>query len=114
MFESNKKTGNLGEIKATAYLKRQKYKILENNFQNKLGEIDIIAEKGGVIVFVEVKTRLTYKYGEPIEAVDYRKQNKIKKVAEIYLMIKNKSLSDVRFDVIEVLDNNINHIENAF
>ncbi len=110
----NKIKGDSGEIKAQHYLKKNKYKILETNFKNKLGEIDIVAEKGGVVIFVEVKSRLTNAYGRPMEAVDSRKQNKIKKVAEIYLMIKNRYYNDCRFDVIEVFDDKIEHIENAF
>lgn len=106
--------GKKGERKAVLFLKKHGYKILETNFKNKIGEIDIIAEKDGVIVFVEVKNRSTYRFGRPIEAVDFRKQNKIKKVAEIYLMIKNKYYNDVRFDVVEVSNDNLEHIENAF
>lgn len=106
--------GKKGEIKAVLFLKQHSYKILETNFKNKIGEIDIIAEKDGVIVFIEVKNRSTYRFGRPIEAVDFRKQNKIKKVAEIYLMIKNKYYNDVRFDVVEVSNDNLEHIENAF
>lgn len=106
--------GKKGEIKAVLFLKQHGYKILETNFKNKIGEIDIIAEKDGVIVFIEVKNRSTYRFGRPIEAVDFRKQNKIKKVAEIYLMIKNKYYNDVRFDVVEVSNDNLEHIENAF
>lgn len=106
--------GKKGEIKAVLFLKKHGYKILETNFKNKIGEIDIIAEKDGVIVFIEVKNRSTYRFGRPIEAVDFRKQNKIKKVAEIYLMIKNKYYNDVRFDVVEVSNDNLKHIENAF
>ena len=110
----NKIEGTGGEILAVNFLKKKKYKILETNFSNHVGEIDIIAEKDGVIVFVEVKRRQTLQYGRPIEAVDTRKQNKIRKVAEIYLMLKNKTLADVRFDVIEILGDEINHVENAF
>lgn len=106
--------GKKGEIKAVLFFKKHGYKILETNFKNKIGEIDIIAEKDGVIVFIEVKNRSTYRFGRPIEAVDFRKQSKIKKVAGIYLMIKNKYYNDVRFDVVEVSNDNLEHIENAF
>lgn len=110
----NSVDGKIGETKAVLFLKKNGYKILETNFKNKIGEIDIIAEKDAVIVFVEVKNRSTYQFGRPIEAVNLHKQNKIKKVAEIYLMIKKKYYNDVRFDVIEVTDNDLEHIENAF
>ena len=110
----NKIEGDGGEILAANFLKLQKYKILQTNYRNKIGEIDIIAQKGQTIVFVEVKRRSTLQYGRPIEAVDTRKQNKIRKTAEIYLMLNKQTLNDVRFDVIEILDEEINHVENAF
>ena len=110
----NKVQGSIGEIDAIELLKKNGYKILETNYKTKFGEIDIIALEKGIIVFIEVKRRSTLMYGRPIEAVDYYKQRKIKKVAEFYL-IKNKRLeNDVRFDVIEILDKQIEHIKNAF
>ena len=110
----NKIEGDGGEILAANFLKSQKYKIVQTNYCNKVGEIDIIAQKGDVLVFVEVKRRSTLAFGRPIEAVDYRKQQKIRKTAEIYLMLAGKTYSDVRFDVIEILGEKINHVENAF
>ena len=67
-----------------------------------------------MIVFVEVKTRASCQFGRPAEAVTPHKQQKIRTVASYYLMLKGLSESDVRFDVIEVLDDEINHIKNAF
>lgn len=110
----NKIRGDIGEIDAVDFLKNKGYSILETNFSTKFGEIDIIAKDKDVIVFVEVKQRETLAYGRPIEAVNYRKQNKIRRVAEFYLMLKHKSLCDVRFDVIEILGDKINHEINAF
>ena len=110
----NKIEGNVGEIKAVNFLKKKKYKIITTNYKNKIGEIDIIAEKDDLIVFVEVKNRSTFAFGRPIEAVTLQKQNKIKKVAEIFLMINHIQYHNVRFDVIEVFDDFINHTENAF
>ncbi len=110
----NKIEGTGGEILAANFLKQKKYKILQMNYSNRIGEIDIIAQQGKTTVFVEVKRRQTLAYGRPIEAVDKRKVNKIKKVAEFYLVLAGKSECDVRFDVIEILGEEINHIENAF
>lgn len=110
----NKIEGNKGEIRAVQFLKKEKYKILQTNYKNRIGEIDIIAEKDNVIVFVEVKNRSTFAFGRPIEAVTLHKQNQIKRVAEIYLMMKNMYNHDVRFDVIEICDDFINHMKNAF
>ena len=111
----NKITGNIGEARAYAYLEQQGYEILDTNFKTKIGEIDIIAEdKTGRIVFVEVKSRATYAHGYGREAVTISKQRTIRRVAEIYLMKKSKIDAYTRFDVIEIIDDNITHIEHAF
>ena len=106
--------GNAGEVIAQEYLKKNKYKILETNFRCKFGEIDIIATKNDVIIFVEVKSKSSKKYGLPREMVTVYKQNKIKLVASYYLQINNAFNKNCRFDVIEILDGQINHIEYAF
>ena len=112
--KENKIKGDIGEILSVNFLKKKRYKILKTNFSTYFGEIDIIAKDKKTIVFVEVKRRITLKYGRPVEAIDKVKEAKIKKVAEFYLM-KTKSFdADVRFDVIEIVDKEINHIENAF
>ena len=110
----NKIEGAGGEMMAASFLEDKKYKILEMNYSNVVGEIDIIAQIKKVIVFVEVKRRASNKYGRPVEAVNPTKQRKIRTVAEMYLAERHKELSDVRFDVIEILDDEITHIENAF
>jgi putative endonuclease len=110
----NKIKGEMGEERAVKFLKKQKYKILERNYTTHIGEIDIIAEKRDVIVFVEVKERETLEFGRPAEAVDEKKQNKIRQVASLYLQTKRMSFADVRFDVVEILGDEINLIENAF
>lgn len=114
MKKFNKITGDIGEIKAQNFLKKKKYKLLETNYSCALGEIDIIALQKDVIVFVEVKTRTSEDFGRPCEAVTPYKQNKIRSVASYYLMLKGWTERNARFDVIEVLDDEINHIENAF
>ncbi len=81
--------GVKGEQKATEYLKKQKYKILQRNFFCNYGEIDIIAKDGDFIVFVEVKSRQSDCFGEPREAVTSTKQKTIIRCAEHWL-VKNK------------------------
>ena len=111
----NKVEGTKGEIKACNYLKKKKYKILEVNYRNRLGQIDIIAQQKKTIVFIEVKSRSTLAFGRPSEAVDRRKQEKIKSVAMLYLIANKLTESQSRMDVIEMIgDNEINHIINAF
>ena len=106
--------GKSGEERALKYLKKNRYKILETNYKNTIGEIDIICRKRKTLVFVEVKTRVGDFFGRPSEAVNVSKQNKIRSVAMGYLKHKKKIDSLVRFDVIEVLESDINHIENCF
>ena len=117
---NTKGIGDFGERKAEEYLEDADYKILKRNFRMKFGEVDIIAEKDGCTVFVEVKTRKNNLYGNPSEFVDFRKQRRIRKAAACYRDLVN---DDVRFDVIEVIyedrggslaAKDINHIENAF
>lgn len=107
--------GASGEQQALEFLKEKGYKILETNFSNKIGEIDIIAKDKEFVVFVEVKARSTKAFGLPSEAVNFHKQQKIRQVALSYLKSK-KILEKVqcRFDVVEVLGDEIRHIENAF
>lgn len=106
--------GKKGEILAEKYLIKNNYKILEVNYSTKIGEIDIIAKKDDVIVFVEVKLRNSTKFGFPREAVTPTKQRHIIRVATSYLQKKSLLESKVRFDVIEILNGQITHIENAF
>lgn len=106
--------GRAGEKTALKFLKKKKYKILERNYSTRFGEADIIAEIDGIIVFVEVKTRLNRAFGRPLEAVDSFKQMRYRKIAEYYLYTKRISDTLVRFDVIEVEGTVINHFEDAF
>ena len=109
----NKALGKSGEGKACTYLKRKGYKILERNYKNPFGEVDIIASKEDAVAFIEVKTRLSEKYGAPSEAVDRRRMERYKRAAEYYFYGKQIDVT-VRFDIIEIVRGQINHIENAF
>ncbi len=109
--------GKKGEILAQNYLKKLGYKIIATNMKNNIGEIDIIAKHKKTIVFVEVKTRISNAFGYPAEAVDERKQQKIRAVAELYLQQNKLTNAPCRFDVVSVLgdeDYKIDHIINAF
>ena len=108
------KIGVSGEQQAKEYLVKNKYKILNCNYKTPLGEIDIIAKQKDVIVFVEVKARTSQKFGLPRESVTNFKQHKIKQVATQFLQKNNLLNSKVRFDVIDILSNELTHITNAF
>ena len=109
----NKRLGRKGENRAVRYLKRKGYRILERGYKNPFGEVDIIAGKDDTVAFIEVKTRLNENYGAPSEAVDRRRREKYRKAAEYYFYGKQIEVT-VRFDIIEILCGEINHIENAF
>jgi putative endonuclease len=117
---SNKTLGSYGESLARLYLKNHGYRILEENFRNKLGEIDLIAQDGKTICFVEVKTRQSLDQGQPYEAVTPWKIRKLSQMATFYLKHKYHSLEiPSRFDVISIVHDktgtpNIQHIKNAF
>lgn len=117
----NKKTGDRGESIASQFLEDNGYRIVDRNFRySTFGEIDIIAKKDGTLVFVEVKTYRTEEFGEPLLLVNHRKQEKIRKLAQIYMLQKKIDDVDCRFDVIGIKsskagsDNSVTHIENAF
>ncbi|RGT53905.1 YraN family protein [Lachnospira eligens] len=100
---------------AARYLVDNGYAVLERNFRNKTGEIDIIAKKDNYIVFVEVKYRSNNKYGYAVEAVNYRKQQIIRRVAQFYMTTRYKSCDiPCRFDVIGIDGETVTHIKNAF
>ncbi|MDR0879834.1 MAG: YraN family protein [Clostridioides sp.] len=114
--ELNREKGILGERVATEYLIKNGAEILEKNYKNNFGEIDIIANMDEKLVFVEVKSRTNLHFGYPAEAVDLKKRHKIIKIAKYYISEHNYMDMPVRFDVIEVFlaDTKLRHIINAF
>ena len=102
--------GSQGEADARAFLEKKGLKILEMNFRRPTGEIDIIARRGRTLVFVEVKRRSSLRYGRPAEAVDRAKQGHILRTAALYLQENGLYDAPVRFDVVEVLPDEIRHI----
>jgi putative endonuclease len=117
---SKRKIGDYGEEIAKNFFKKQGYKIVKQNFTNRMGEIDLITKEKDQIVFVEVKTRTNQNFGYPEEAIDSRKQNKIIRTALNYLFEKKIVSENYRFDVISIeIDQStqrvkIKHIKNAF
>ncbi|MEW6097452.1 MAG: YraN family protein [bacterium] len=94
--------GKQGEALALKYLKKHRYKILEQNYKSQFGEIDIIAKNKDVLAFIEVKTRKSTEFGLPQDSVDMRKQRQIAKVALDYLAKMNIQDTDCRFDVVAI------------
>jgi len=102
MKTTGRQLGDAGEDLAAAALRKQGYKILERNYQTPLGEIDLIARHGKVLVFVEVKTRKSLRFGAPQEAVSPAKQARLKRLADYYLKEKRLESAQVRFDVVAI------------
>ncbi|MDE6373554.1 MAG: YraN family protein [Clostridia bacterium] len=108
-----RRLGFWGERRAAQYLKRAGYSIVERNFRCPFGEVDLIAEREDVLAFVEVKTRTTDAFGAPNEAVDGRRKQRYINCARYYFADREIDRT-VRFDIIEVTKEGVNHIENAF
>ena len=118
MSDTRQALGRWGEDLAAAYLQQRGMVILERNFRGKRGEVDIIARDGKDLVFVEVKTRRGCSFGTPQEAVNWRKQQQIIHVAELYLQLHPSRLQP-RFDVVAVTaaphaEPLVEHLPNAF
>ncbi len=95
-------TGRSGEELAASYLKKNGYKVLETNYKCKFGEVDIVAQEGDTLVFVEVKTRSSRIFGLPQEAVGYRKLQHITNVAAFYRSVKKNLPTGDRIDVVAI------------
>ncbi|MGM0441700.1 MAG: YraN family protein [Elusimicrobiota bacterium] len=114
MKSDNVSKGRRGEDLAVKYLKNKDYYILDRNWRCPVGELDIVARNNSYLCFIEVKYRKSDNYGLPREAVNRSKKNKIVKLAKLYIANSGLDGMDVRFDVIEVTDQKIEHIRNAF
>ncbi|MCF6359460.1 MAG: YraN family protein [Cyclobacteriaceae bacterium] len=109
--------GEKGEQLAATYLKENRFEIVHRNYRAGKSEIDLICKEGKTLVFVEVKTRTSTKYGHPEDFVNSAKATKVIEGAEAY-MVEHKWEGAVRFDIVSVLlDNNqveIRHFKDAF
>jgi putative endonuclease len=119
LADSRGRLGRRGEAAAEALLRRAGMRILERRFRVRCGEIDLIAEQDGRIVFVEVKARRGTGYGIPAAAITKSKRERIARVALAYLQRRSWLNRPTRFDVVEVLAGpgqkvETCHIEDAF
>ena len=104
--ESRSQFGREAEDLALRYLKKHELILLERNFRSRFGEIDLIMQQNNTIIFVEVRARKTAAFMHPVESVDYRKRQKIRKTGQVYM---HKTAAwhrfDVRFDVVALTGN---------
>lgn len=103
MLNSRQEFGKKSETAASELLKGQGYKILEMNYKTKLGEIDIIAKDRETLVFVEVKSRRSMRYGDPKFSITPKKKKKISMTALLYLKMTGQMNQKARFDVVTIL-----------
>jgi len=112
-----KELGLKGEQLAADYLKKEGCIILFRNYKTPYGEVDIIVKDNDTVVFVEVKTRTNTSFGHPFEAVDFKKQERLKRIALFYIKSINRQ-PKVRFDIISICYEEgkyqIEHIKEAF
>lgn len=110
--------GSEGERIAEAYLRKKGFRVVERNYRCPVGELDLVFLDRRVLVFVEVKTRTDGRFGEPLEAVDRRKQRKMTKTALFFLSQHRLHHREARFDVVGVSwkggEPSVQHVENAF
>lgn len=109
--------GKKGEELAASYLREKGYEILSRNYRFKKSEVDIICSKNDLLIFVEVKTRSSLKYGQPEVFVSLNQQKAIIRAAEEYLL-ETDWKQDLRFDIISIFmkkeDAEIEHLKDAF
>ncbi|MEF9958392.1 MAG: YraN family protein [Niameybacter sp.] len=112
--QNNRQVGSFYEQVASDYLEQLGYHILERNYRCRLGEIDIIGQDENYLVFIEIKYRHSTKCGLPRESVNYYKKKRILHVAHYYIMTHYKTEVACRFDVVEILGEQLTHLKAAF
>ncbi len=111
---TKREIGIEGEDLATKALKKKGYKIIEKNYRSKFGEIDIVAEEKGYLVFIEVKRRNTGSFGDSFDAIDGKKKEHMIRSATYYLKSHKCFDRKVRFDVVGIDGNELKIIQHAF
>ena len=110
--------GRSGEDLAADLYRRQGYRLLERNYRVPEGEVDLVVARGSTIVFCEVKTRATDRWGLPAEAVTWQKQARLRRLAARWMRERRAGGVDVRFDVVSIIVRDgrpqLRHFENAF
>lgn len=111
---NRKELGAIGEEATVRLLRRRRYRIRELNFRCPIGELDLVAEHQGILVFLEVKTRTTSEFGAPFEAISPAKQRRLLLLATYYLTTRRLHGTPCRFDAVSVIvtpEGHVEHIE---
>jgi putative endonuclease len=118
MSAARQTLGRIGEAVAARWLRRRGWRVVTERFRNGRRDLDLIVERDGTVAFVEVKTRRDTAFGDPIEAVSWRKRRELIRSAKVWADRFGPPGAAYRFDVIGVVvagqDARIRHVENAF
>src|SRR5262245_11775712 len=106
--------GATSEDRAVSHLVRQGYRIVERNYRCKVGELDVVARDGNVLVFVEVRSRRSTEFGSALAAVSWQKRRKVTRVAQQYLVARRPKFAEARFDVVAITGSELVHIKDAW
>ena len=111
---NTRQTGQAGEDQAALFLIKHGYKILARNFNTPQGELDLVVRQGNALVCVEVKSRASMAFGGPLLAVTPAKQKRLALAATQYIKANSPKFDSIRFDVVCILPDRIEHVQNAF
>jgi putative endonuclease len=111
---STLEVGTTSEDRAADHLVRKGLRIVERNYRCKLGELDIVARDGGVLVFVEVRSRRSAEFGSALDAVSWRKRQQVTRVAMQYLAYRKPRFDSARFDVVAITGDELVHVRDAW
>ena len=118
MSAATQALGELGERIAERWLRERGWRVVQRRFRSGHRDIDLVVEQDGVVAFVEVKARQGERFGDPVEAVDWRKQRELSRSARVWVDRHGRREDAYRFDVIGVLvagsSVRIRHVPNAF
>src|ERR1700759_3632458 len=118
MTRTQQAFGELGERIAERWLRRQGWRVVQRRFRNGHRDIDLVVERDGTVVFVEVKARRGARFGDPVEAVNWMKQKELSKSASVWIDRHGRPSESYRFDVVGVLVEGervrVRHVPNAF
>ena len=114
MTDQRRAVGAHGEARAAAWYEAAGYSVVERNWRCRDGELDLVVRRGRELVFVEVKSRRSDRFGVPAEAVTVAKQRRLRRLAGRYLAETGASAGSLRFDVVAILGGRLEVIEAAF
>ena len=110
--------GELGERIAERWLRRRGWRVLQRRFRNGHRDIDLVVERDGTVVFVEVKARKGAEFGGPVQAVNYRNRKQLERSSMVWIHLHGRDMESYRFDVVGVLVDGaavrVCHVENGF